>query len=129
MQTTYSFSKTVPYSFEEAIMKVTDLLKEEGFGILTTIDMKAKIKEKLGKDMEEYIILGACNPNLAYQGVQSEIELGLLLPCNIIIYKVKDKTNVAVIRPTVAMNMIDNEAVAEIAVLAEKKLQNVIKQL
>ncbi len=82
----YGYSKPVNLSYEDAIERVTAELKERGFGVLTTIDVKATMKKKLDKDMNNYVILGACNPQFAHQALEEEQELGLLLPCNVIVY-------------------------------------------
>ena len=82
----YGFSKEITYSFEQAVDKVTEELKKEGFGVLTSIDVKDTLKKKINVDFKKYTILGACNPPLAHQALQVEEELGLLLPCNIVVY-------------------------------------------
>ncbi|MDQ6994221.1 MAG: DUF302 domain-containing protein [Mariprofundaceae bacterium] len=98
-------------SIEEAEMKITDALKDVGFGILTRIDVAATLKKKIDMDRKPYIILGACNPKLANQGLQLEIELGLMLPCNVIIYENDDgQTIVSMIDPEAMVGMIDNPA-------------------
>lgn len=126
MQHTYGYNKVVDYDFFTAIEKAKEALKNEGFGILSEIDIKAKIKEKLDKDFENYIILGACNPPLAYQALQTEHEIGLLLPCNIIVYEKEGKVMVSAIRPLEAMRMINNPDLNEIALQVEEKLKRVI---
>jgi uncharacterized protein (DUF302 family) len=128
-QATYSHSTTVDGDFQSIVEKTTATLKEQGFGILTTIDVKAKMKEKLDKDMDGYVILGACNPNLAYQALQAETEIGLMLPCNVIVYAKAGKTHVAAIRPSVAMSMIANPKLQCLAGEVEEKLKNVINAL
>lgn len=128
-KTTYGYSKEVDYDFDTAVQKTTETLKEQGFGILTTIDVKAKMKEKLDKDMDDYIILGACSPPSAYKVLQMEIEIGLLLPCNVIVYKKDDKVHVSAIRPTQAMNMIDKPELKPLAEEIEQKLKSVIENL
>ena len=92
MTTAYGFRATLNVPYEEAIEKATVALKEEGFGILTEIDVKATLKKKLDADFRHYIILGACNPKLAYQALQNELEIGLLLPCNVIVYETDEAT-------------------------------------
>lgn len=128
-QTTYGYSKEVDYDFETAIQKTTEALKEQGFGIMTTIDAKAKMKEKLNVDMEPYIILGACSPPSAYKALQVETEIGLMLPCNVIVYVKNGKTHVSAIRPTQSMAMIDNPELKPLAEDIEQKLKSVIESL
>ena len=100
----YFFSKTVDSSFGEAIERVTEELKKEGFGVLTEIDVQTTMKNKLDVNFRSYKILGACNPNFAYQALQAEKNIGLMLPCNVIVQDAGDgKTEVAAIDPLVAM--------------------------
>jgi uncharacterized protein (DUF302 family) len=119
----YYFSKTVNASFDEAVTIVTGELKKEGFGILTEIDVKAKMKEKLGLDLKKYIILGACNPPNAYKAIIAEENIGLMLPCNVIVYEKDGKTVLSVVRPTVAMQMIDNAELQKVAETVEGQLK------
>ncbi len=128
-QTAYGYSKLVGYDFETAKQKVTEALKEKGFGVLTTIDVQAKMKEKLNVDMEPYIILGACNPPSAYKVLQAETEIGLLLPCNVIIYKKNGEVRVSAIRPAQAMSMIDKPELKPLADDVEQKLKSVIENI
>ena len=122
----YGFTKEVDMSFEEVIEIVTEELKKEGFGVLTMIDVKEKFKEKLGIDFKKYVILGACNPSSAHKAILAEENIGLMLPCNVIIYEKENKTEISIIKPTVAMSMVNNETLNEIAKKIEKKLENVI---
>ncbi|MBI3611395.1 MAG: DUF302 domain-containing protein [Nitrospirae bacterium] len=125
--TNYSFSKTVAHSYEQAVARVTEELKKEGFGVLTEIDVKETLKKKLGVDFKKYLILGACNPNLAYQSLQQETELGLFLPCNVIVYENdRGKTVVAAIDPLVALGRINNPKLEPTAKEAAACLQRVI---
>jgi len=87
----YAFSTVLDASYEEAISKVTDALKREGFGVLTEIDVKATLKKKLDKDFRKYVILGACNPPYAHRSLQADLDVGLLLPCNVIVYETDDQ--------------------------------------
>ncbi len=121
----YGFKKELKMPYEEAVAKVTEALKKEGFGILTEIDVREKMKEKLGVDFNQYVILGACNPPNAYRALQAEPDIGLMLPCNIIVYESGGKTVLGVIKPTVAMQMIDNKALAQTAVEVEGRLKKV----
>ena len=122
----YGYKKTVNLRFNDAVEKVTQELQKEGFGVLTKIDVKATIKKKFNIDYDNYVILGACNPPFAYKALETEKEIGLLLPCNVIIYEEKGKVNVSSILPTVAMNMIENLKLKEIANEVEEKLKRVI---
>lgn len=121
----YGFTKEVKLPFEEVIAVVTEGLKKEGFGILTRIDVQEKFKEKLGIDFKKYVILGACNPASAHKAIVAEENIGLMLPCNVIVYEKEDKTVVSIIKPTVAMRMIENEELKQIATQVETKLKNV----
>jgi uncharacterized protein (DUF302 family) len=118
----YGFSRTVSLSYESAIEKVTEELKKEGFGILTTIDVKETLKKKLNVDFNKYIILGACNPPFAYQALQAEEQVGLLLPCNVIVYEKDGKTVLAAFDPMSMTKVMDNEAMQPIAEQVGAKL-------
>lgn len=128
-QTSYGYSTTVQLSFDDAVQKTIELLKEQGFGILTTIDVKAKMKEKINLDMEDYLILGACNPKLAAQALQAEKEVGLLMPCNVLVYQHEDQTRVSAQLPSTMMSVTGNKLVCEVADQAEQLLKKVIDQL
>lgn len=128
-QTSYGYSTSIDLSFDEAVQKTTELLKEHGFGILTTIDVKAKMKEKLDKEMDDYLILGACNPKLAAQALDAEREVGLLMPCNVLVYRDGNKTVVSAQLPSTMMSITGNKAVCEVAGQAEEKLKKAIDQL
>lgn len=121
----YGFSKTVSYSFEEAIDKVTEELKNEGFGVLTSIDVKDTLKQKIDVDFKKYTILGACNPPLAHKALTAEEELGLLLPCNVIVYEKDDKTVVSFFDPMIMANIIDNENMNSVATEVKERMQRV----
>jgi uncharacterized protein (DUF302 family) len=123
----YGFSKTTEYSFEQAIEKVTEELKKEGFGVLTTIDVKDTLKKKIDVDFKKYTILGACNPKLAHSALQVEEELGLLLPCNVIIYEKNDKTVVSIFDPRVMTLVIENPEMKPVAEEVKTKLQRVLE--
>ena len=109
-KTNYNYSKKVNLSFEEAITRAKIELQKEDFGILTEIDVKATLKKKLDVDFQDYVILGACNPPNAYKSLQAEIEIGLMLPCNVIVYQKDEHVFVSAVMPTVAMGMINNES-------------------
>ncbi len=123
----YGYRKSINLPFAEALDKVKAELKGKGFGILSEIDIKATLKMKLDVDYSNYVILGACNPPNAYEALQAEQEVGLLLPCNVILYETNEtKVYVSTILPTVAMGIVKNEALAEIAKVIEEKLRAVI---
>ena len=122
----YGFTKEIDASFEETLDKVSNELKKEGFGILTQINVTEKFKEKLDIDFKKYIILGACNPPSAHKAILIEENIGLMLPCNVVIYERKNKTVVSIIKPKVAMKMIGNVELDKIASTIEKKLKKVV---
>jgi len=121
----YGFTKEIDASFEETLEKATNELKKEGFGILTQIDLAEKFKEKLGIDFKKYIILGACNPSSAHKAILVEENIGLMLPCNVVIYEKQNKTVISIIKPKVAMQMIGNVELEQIASTIEEKLRKV----
>jgi len=119
----YGFTKELNIPFETVTEQVREALKKEGFGILTEIDVREKMKEKLGLDMRKYIILGACNPPNAYKAILAEENIGLMLPCNVIVYEKGSKTVLSVIRPTAAMQMVDNVELQKVAEAVEVQLK------
>ena len=126
----YYFSKTITGSFDDAIQKVTEALKAEGFGILTEIDIKATLKKKLDVDFYNYKILGACNPPFAYKALLAEDKIGTMLPCNVIVQeKIPGQVEVSAVDPAASMQAIENKALAGIATEIRGKLQKVIEQL
>ena len=127
--TMYGFKKSLAMPFETVREKIIDALKKEGFGILTEIDIKAKFKEKLGIDFKKYIILGACNPSYAHRAILAEEDIGLLLPCNIIVYEKDNGTVLAIIKPKVAMQMVHNELLGGLADDVETKLEKVFNSI
>ncbi len=130
MSVKYGFIKKVDLPFDDAVKSVTAELKKEGFGVLTEIDMKAKFKEKLDVDFRNYKILGACNPPFALKSIKAEENLGLLLPCNVIVYENDDgSSTVGIIRPSTAMGMVENDALKDIAMQVEEKLGKVFERL
>jgi len=122
----YWYTKEVDMTFDEALDKVNFALLEEWFWVLTQIDIKSKIKEKLWKEFDDYIVLWACNPKLAYEALQNELEIWLLLPCNVIIYKNNWRVFISSIVPTVAMESVNNPKALDVAKIAEDKLKRVI---
>ena len=125
----YGFSKVVDMSYEQAIEKVTAELKKEGFGVLTTIDVKETLKQKINVDFKKYVILGACNPPIAHKALQEEEELGLLLPCNVIVYEKENRTVVSIFDPMVMTWIIENDNMKPIATEVREKLQRVLKAI
>ena len=126
----YYFSKIIAGSFDNAIQKVTEALKAEGFGILTEIDIKATLKKKLDVDFYNYKILGACNPPFAYKALLAEDKIGVILPCNVIVQeKVAGQVEVSAVDPAASMQAIENEELADIATEIRARLQKVIEQL
>ena len=126
----YYFSRLVDLSFDQALEKVTEELKKEGFGILTEIDVKATLKKKLDVDFRNYIILGACNPPFAYKALQEERMIGAMLPCNVVVQEAEGgKTEVAAIDPIASMQAIENPALGEIAEEVRYKLKSVVDKV
>ncbi len=126
----YYFSKLLEISFDDAIKHVIEELKKEGFGILTEIDIKQTLKKKLNVDFYNYKILGACNPNFAYQALQAENKIGTMLPCNVIIQeRSKGKVEVSAVDPIVSMKAVENSQLKKIAEQVQAKLYKVINKL
>jgi uncharacterized protein (DUF302 family) len=122
----YSFSKIIDLPYEKAIEKVTEELKKEGFGILTSIDVKDTLKKKLGVEFKKYVILGACNPPFAHKALLAEEQIGLLLPCNVIVYEKGGKTVVSIFDSMVMLKILDNEQMRPIAEEVKQRLQRVL---
>ena len=126
----YYFAKTVDAGFDEAIERVTEALKGEGFGILTEIDVKATFKQKLDVDVPPYRILGACNPHFAYQALQAEDKIGTMLPCNVIVRDAgQGQVEIAAVDPIASMQAVENEQLGGIAEEVRGRLQHVIEQV
>jgi len=129
-QINYGFTKKLSLSYEKALEKVREALSKEGFGVVADIDMAATLKDKLGIEHRPYRILGACNPPNALRALQAEEEIGLMLPCNVIVYSSEDgSTRVAAINPVVAMEPVKNEKLNEVAEEISVKLKRVIENL
>jgi uncharacterized protein (DUF302 family) len=127
---TYGFSTGLDTTYDDALSRVRAALRKEGFGVLTEIDVKETLKKKLGKEFRRYVILGACNPPYAYRSLQADLDVGLLLPCNVIVYETDDsKAYVAAINPVSALEVIKNRELKEIAQEVSEKLGRVIEQL
>jgi uncharacterized protein (DUF302 family) len=123
----YYIEKTTDYSFDEAVEKVTEELKKEGFGVLSEINIHEKLKEKLDVDFRKYRILGACNPPKAYEALQAENKIGTMLPCNVIVQELDEsKTEVAAVDPVASMMAVGNAELESIAKEIRTKLQKVI---
>jgi len=126
----YYFSKKLALGFDDAIEKVTEALKEEGFGILTEIDVQATMKKKLDVDFQPYRILGACNAPFAYKALQAEDKIGAMLPCNVIVQQTgENEVDVAAVDPMASMQAVENESLGDIAAQVRSKLQKVIEGL
>jgi uncharacterized protein (DUF302 family) len=127
---TYYINKVLDIPFADALLKVTEELKKEGFGILTEIDVKATLKKKLDVDFRNYRILGACNPPLAYRALQEEPKIGTMLPCNVIVEEVGEgKVEVSAVDPLASMQAVNNPKLWEIAEQVQRKLREVIQHL
>lgn len=127
---TYYFSKIVNDTFDDAIERVTARLADEGFGVLTTIDVSGTLKNKLDVDFQRYTILGACNPGYAHKALQAEDKIGTMLPCNVIVQETADgKVEVAAVDPLASMQAIDNASLGEIATIIRAKLEGVVDGL
>jgi uncharacterized protein (DUF302 family) len=127
-QSAYGLSITLPVSFETAVQQVSEALKVEGFGVLTTIDVQQTLKTKLDREFRKYVILGACNPVLADRALHAEPGIGLLLPCNVIVYEGDDKRSVvAAMAPLAALGIVgDNPALHEVASEADQRLRRAL---
>lgn len=127
----YTFNKTLKdISFEDALIKVTDELKKEGFGIITEIDVKETFKKKLDVEFRNYKILGACNPDFAHKAIQAESRIGAFLPCNVVVQENENgETEVSVVDPEASMSAVNNENLKSIAAEVRNKLRKVIDQL
>jgi uncharacterized protein (DUF302 family) len=126
----YHFSKRIDISFDQAVSRVTEALKREGFGLLTDIDVSATLKAKLGEDFRPYRILGACNPQLAHRALQLEDKIGTMLPCNVIVQQHADgAVEVSAVDPVASMQAIGNPGLAEVAKEVQAKLKRVVEGL
>ena len=126
----YYINKTINTDFETAIVRVTEALKKEGFGVISDIDIQEKLKEKLNVDFRKYRILGACNPPIAFQALSNEDKIGTMLPCNVIVQEIGDHTiEVAAVDPIASMQAIENEKLGPIASQVKASLERVIDSL
>ncbi len=130
LQKNYAFGKAVQTTFAATEARVREELLKEGFGILTEIDVASKFKEKLGKDFRKYLILGACNPALAWEAFGRELDIGTLLPCNVVVYEDDDaKSIVMIMDPVAALSLIGNPEIEELAMLVKQKMERVLSAL
>jgi len=126
----FGFTQVLNIPYEDALITVQEALKEEGFGVLTTIDVQSTLKKKLDVDFRKYVILGACNPPYAFQALQADLDVGLLLPCNVIIYETDDnKVFVSAMNPVYVLGVIQNEKLRIIAEEVSTKLQEVMEKV
>jgi uncharacterized protein (DUF302 family) len=126
--TAYTLSEKTALPFEDAVERVRDELKNEGFGVLCEIDVRATLKEKLDVDRQPYTILGACNPPLAHKALEAEPELGTLLPCNVVVYRADSETHIAAIDAERMLSIVDNDELAPIAANVSERLGNVVRR-
>lgn len=127
---TFGIRKVLRGSYDEALARVPEVLKSEGFGVLTEIDVQSTLKQKLGVDFRRYKILGACNPPLAHQALQAELEIGLMLPCNVIVYEGEDqKAIVVAMDPTTTMSAAGNPKLEDLAQTVKQKLTAALDKL
>jgi uncharacterized protein (DUF302 family) len=126
----YYFSKTLDMPFDEVIAHVIEALKQEGFGVLTEIDVKATLKKKLDADFRNYRILGACNPPFAFQALKAEDKIGTMLPCNVIVQETPEgAVEVAAVDPVASMQAVDNTSLTSVARQVQAKLRSVVENL
>ena len=128
LTTSYTLSATTPLPFADAVEKVRAELKTEGFGVLCEIDVQATLREKLGAEGEPYLILGACNPPLAHQALQAEPDLGVLLPCNVVVYERGGETHISAIDPERMLSIVDNDQLRPVAADVKQRLSAVVER-
>ena len=126
---TYYFAKTIDAPFDEAVEKTVAALKQHGFGVLTRIDVKNTLKEKIGAEFRPYVILGACNPHMAHKALQAEDKIGTMLPCNVLVQQHGGKSEVAAVDPVASMQAIENPALAAIATKVREELKAAVQSL
>ncbi len=125
----YGYKRQIGLSYEATVQRVKEELKKEGFGVMTEIDVQAILKHKLNLDFDKYVILGACNPPFAYQALQEERDIGLVMPCNVIVYEEKGKTFASATLPTATMNVVKNEKLGGVAGQVEARLKKIIDSI
>ncbi len=128
LATGYTLSATTELPFDQAVERVRDELKADGFGVLCEIDVQATMKEKLGVDGEPYLILGACNPPLAHQALQAEPELGVLLPCNVVVYERGGETHISAVDAERMLSIVGNEEIAPVAAEVRRRLAAIVER-
>jgi len=128
LTTSYTLSATTPLPFADAVGRVRTELKTEGFGVLCEIDVQATLREKLGVEGEPYLILGACNPPLAHQALQAEPDLGVLLPCNVVVYERGGETHISAIDPERMLSIVDNDQLRPVAANVKQRLSAVVER-
>jgi uncharacterized protein (DUF302 family) len=129
VHTTYGFGTKVGVPYEQAVSRVKELLQAEGFGVLTEIDVRRTLKQKLNEEFRKYVILGACHPTLAHRALGLELEIGLLLPCNVIVYEEDGRAVVSIMDPITALGIVGNDRLQPIAAEARDRLERVIQKL
>jgi uncharacterized protein (DUF302 family) len=128
-RSTYGFGTRIPLAFDEAVRRTTELLQAENYGVLTTVDVQRTMKEKLDVEFRRYVILGVCNPRLAQRAYAAELEIGLLLPCNVIVYQDDADVVVSFMDPGAVMELVGNPALASVAAEARTRLIHVAEKL
>ncbi|HVP62662.1 MAG TPA: DUF302 domain-containing protein [Myxococcaceae bacterium] len=129
-EVSYGYTRTLPgVGYDEAITRVTEALKKEGFGVLTTIDVKETLKQKLGVEFQRYVILGACNPQLAHRALSIEPGVGLLLPCNVVVSESPQGAVVQMVKPEAMLGVVQRKEIAPIAAEADARLRRAMDQL
>lgn len=127
--TGYALVSKSPLSYEDAIIRVTELLKEHGFGIITEIDVKETFKQKLQKDFKKYKILGACNPPIAYRTLMAEQLVGVFLPCNVVVWEEEEGSTIAAMNPYMMAEMIDNEEIKEAGTKVGEIMEEILRKM
>jgi uncharacterized protein (DUF302 family) len=127
LRTAYTLSATTDLPFADAVARVRAALKDAGFGVLCEIDVQATLREKLGVELEPYLILGACNPPLAHRAIAAEPDLGVLLPCNVVVRREDGKTQIAAIDPERMLSIVDNDEVVPVAAEVKSRLATVVE--
>lgn len=125
----YAFTKEIKLSYDKALEVVPEELKKEGFGVLTEIDVKQTMKKKLDVDFPRYKILGACNPPFAHKALEAEENIGVLLPCNVVVYEKDGRTILSVMKPSTALGMVENKSLGDVAIEVENKLKRVFDSI